>query len=176
MKSSTKMIILVALVCAAPFVSAWVAYYLIKPAGGKSYGELLETRPLPALALPAANAQLWNGHWRLVQLVTGDCAKECEETLYATRQARTMLGRDKDRVTRVVIAHGKPATAMIDAHPDLLVVPMPAQLPPEWRIDLERGLLLVDPLDNRVILWPQNPDVKKLNQDLARLLRASRIG
>lgn len=170
------MIILVALVCAAPFVSAWVAYYLIKPTGGKSYGELLETRPLPALALPASGAPLWNGHWRLVQLVSRDCGKECEETLYATRQARTMLGRDKDRVTRVIVSPGEPAATITGAHPDLLVVPTLNQLPPEWRADLERGLLLVDPLGNRVILWPQNPDVKKLNQDLARLLRASRIG
>ena len=40
------MIVLVALVCAAPFVSAWVAYYFIKPEGGKSYGELLPVLPV----------------------------------------------------------------------------------------------------------------------------------
>lgn len=176
MKSSTKMIILVALVCAAPFVSAWVAYYVIKPTGGKSYGELLETKPLPALPVPASGAQQWGGHWRLVQLIPNSCQKECEETLYATRQARTMLGRDKDRVTRVVIAQGAQPASIAEAHPDLLVVTTQTPLPPEWRADLDRGLLLVDPLGNRVILWPQNPDVKKLNQDLARLLRASRIG
>jgi hypothetical protein len=170
------MIILVALVCAAPFVSAWVAYYLIKPTGGKSYGELLETRPMPALALPASADAQWNGHWRLVQLVAGDCGKACEETLYATRQARTMLGRDKDRVTRVIITQSVPAATVTAAHPDLLVVASQAQLPAAWRADLDRGLLLVDPLGNRVILWPQSPDVKKLNQDMARLLRASRIG
>jgi len=175
-KSSTKMIMLVALVCAAPFVSAWIAYYIIKPTGGMSYGELVETRPMPALVVPSAANEQWNGHWRVVQLVPDDCAKECAESLYATRQARTMLGRDKDRVTRVAIVQHAPAAAMTDAHPDLLALAMSTQLPPEWLADLNRGILLVDPLGNRVILWPRNPDVKKLNQDLARLLRASRIG
>jgi hypothetical protein len=175
-KSSTKMIMLVALVCAAPFVSAWVAYYIIKPTGGKSYGELLETRAMPALAIPAGDVESWNGRWRLIQLVAGDCAKDCEDALYATRQARTMLGRDKDRVNRIVLAKQPPSTAIVAAHPDLKVIAVPSSLPPEWRADLERGLLLVDPLGNRVILWPKSPDVKKLNQDLARLLRASRIG
>jgi len=175
-KSSTKMIMLVALVCAAPFVSAWIAYYVIKPTGGLSYGELLATRPMPAFTVAAADAGQWEGHWRMVQLVPADCAKECEDTLYATRQARTMLGRDKERVTRVAIVQRPPAAAMVNAHPDLLVIRTSGQLPPEWLVDLDRGILLVDPLGNRVILWPRNPDVKKLNQDLARLLRASRIG
>ena len=54
------MIALVALVCAAPFASAWVAYYFIQPNAGKSYGELLETRPLAPLVLPAADAEKWS--------------------------------------------------------------------------------------------------------------------
>lgn len=170
------MIMLVAVVCAAPFVSAWVAYYFIKPTGGNSYGELLETRPLPALALPASVAEQWNGHWRMIQLVPDDCAKECEEGLYATRQARTMLGRDKDRVTRVAVARKALPATVVTAHPDLLLLPDSVQISAEWLADLDRGILLVDPLGNRVIVWPRNPDVKKLNSDLARLLRASRIG
>ena len=69
MKSPNKMILLVALVCAAPFVSAWVAYYFIKPQGGGSYGQLLETRPLAPLALSATDAEKWGGKWRLVMAI-----------------------------------------------------------------------------------------------------------
>ena len=176
MKSPNKMILLVALVCAAPFVSAWVAYYFIKPQGGSSYGQLLETRPLAPLALSAADAEKWAGKWRLVTPVDAECATECRESLHASRQARTMLGRERERLIRVVIsAKGLDATLLAE-HPDLIVFATPAPLPDTWQALLKRGVFLVDPLGNQVVVWPKNPDIKKLNQDLARLLRASRIG
>ena len=176
MKSPNKMILLVALVCAAPFVSAWVAYYFIKPQGGGSYGQLLETRPLAPLALSAADAEKWGGKWRLVMAVGDECAVECRDALHATRQARTMLGRERERLIRVVIAAKGLDPALLAEHPDLVVFPTPATLPDTWQALLKRGVFMVDPLGNQVILWPKNPDIKKLNQDLARLLRASRIG
>ena len=170
------MIALVALVCAAPFVSAWVAYYFIQPNAGKSYGELLETRPLAPLALSAADAEKWGGKWRLVMLAPDACPTECRDALYASRQARTMLGRERERLLRVVVTPRGLEQPVIAENPDLLVISSPATLPDAWRIPLDKGILLVDPLGNQVILWPKNPDIKKLNQDLARLLRASRIG
>ena len=176
MKSPNKMILLVALVCAAPFVSAWVAYYFIKPQGGGSYGQLLETRPLMPLALSATDAEKWGGKWRLVMTVGDECAAECREALHATRQARTMLGRERERLIRVVLASKGLDSVLLTEHPDLIVFPTPVGLPDTWQTLLKRGVFLVDPLGNQVILWPKNPDIKKLNQDLARLLRASRIG
>ena len=170
------MILLVALVCAAPFVSAWVAYYFIKPQGGGSYGQLLETRPLTPLALAAADAEKWGGKWRLIMAIGDECAAECREALHATRQARTMLGRERERLIRVVIASKSLDPGLLAEHPDLVVFSMPTTLPDTWQALLKRGVFLVDPLGNQVILWPKNPDIKKLNQDLARLLRASRIG
>jgi hypothetical protein len=176
LKSPNKMILLVALVCAAPFVSAWVAYYFIKPQGGSSYGQLLETRPLAPLALSASDAEKWVGKWRLVMAVGAECAAECRDALLATRQARTMLGRERERLIRVVIAEKGLDSALLAEHPDLIVFSKPLTLPDTWQALLKRGVFLVDPLGNQVILWPKQPDIKKLNQDLARLLRASRIG
>jgi hypothetical protein len=176
LKSPNKMILLVALVCAAPFVSAWVAYYFIKPQGGGSYGQLLETRPLAPLALSASDAEKWGGKWRLVMEVGDECAAECRDALLATRQARTMLGRERERLIRVVISAKALDSKLLADHPDLIVFPTPAVLPETWQALLKRGVFLVDPLGNQVILWPKQPDIKKLNQDLARLLRASRIG
>jgi len=170
------MILLVALVCAAPFVSAWVAYYFIKPSGGKSYGNLLETKVLAPLAVPAADSEKWAGKWRLVALLPADCAQDCRDSLYATRQARTMLGREKDRVVRVMLTSGPLDKELLAQHPDAVAVTRPAALPPDWQAALAGGWVLIDPLGNQVITWPQKPDIKKLNQDLSRLMRASRIG
>ena len=170
------MIALVALVCAAPFASAWIAYYFIQPAAGKSYGELLETRPLAPLVLSAADNEKWDGKWRLVQLAPDSCPVECRDALYATRQARTMLGRERERLIRVMFTARNVDQQVITENPDLLVISAAKPLPDAWRAALNKGLLLIDPLGNQVILWPKNPDIKKLNEDLARLLRASRIG
>jgi hypothetical protein len=170
------MIALVALVCAAPFVSAWVAYYFIQPSGGKSYGELLETRLIAPLELSAADAEKWRGKWRLVLLAPADCVNECRDMLYATRQARTMLGRDRERLVRVAVTPRPFEPQLVADNPDLVQFSSPAALPDVWRDSLSRGILLVDPLGNQVMLWPKNPDIKKLNKDLARLMRASRIG
>ncbi len=170
------MIAMVALVCAAPFVSAWVAYYFIQPNAGKSYGELLETRPLAPLAVSSDDAEKWKGKWRLVMLTPDACAAECIDGLYATRQARTMLGRERERLIRVVLTPRALTAPLVADNPDLVVIQSQAAPPDAWRDALSRGMLLVDPLGNQVILWPKNPDIKKMNQDLARLLRASRIG
>ena len=168
------MIVLVALVCAAPFVSAWVAYYFIKPEGGKSYGELLPVLPVIS---EQDRVQLGDdavkGKWLLIQQEQALCDTACAEALYATRQARTMLGRERDRVVRVLtIQNLQPEIA--SQHPDLLTKAGAGKF--DLIVPQQRGLVLIDPLGNQVMLWPKSPDIKKLNQDLSRLMRASRIG
>jgi cytochrome oxidase Cu insertion factor (SCO1/SenC/PrrC family) len=174
-KSANKMIVLVALVCAAPFVSAWVAYYFYKPEGGQSYGTLLETKPLPDAATLFADDAL-KGKWRLVHFEPSTCGESCQKSLYVTRQARTMLGRDKDRVVRVALLGASPNDEIRQAHPDLLGKTISAQPSPELKAALEKGIVLIDPLGNQVMSWPKDADIKKLNRDLLRLMRASRIG
>ena len=168
------MIALVALVCAAPFISAWVAYYVIKPTGGKSYGELLPVAQLLTEQDRAAfGGEALKGKWVLFQREPTACDAACTDALYASRQARTMLGKDKDRLVRILTVRTAP-TDVAAQHPDLLVKDAMDRV--ELIEPYSRGLVLVDPLGNQVIVWPKNPDIKKMNQDLARLMRASRIG
>ncbi len=168
------MILLVALVCAAPFVSAWIAYFLIKPDGATgSYGQLLQTKPVPALNFSATDAERIKGKWLLLQQ-DNECEKTCAEALYATRQARTMLGKETDRLVRVVIGTDPKVNAELRAaHPDLVVHNAPAPTP-EIAALLTTKNVLLDPLNNQVIAWDRSPDIKKLNRDLQRLLRASK--
>lgn len=173
--SARTMITLVALVCAAPFVAAWIAYYVIQPSGGESYGRLLKTEPVPPLPLPREAAERSRQRWLLVMRQEGPCAAECERMLYATRQAHTMLGKERSRVQRVLIGAPELSAEQQRAHPDLIVHPARAPTPELDRL-LREGSVLIDPLGNQVITWPLDPDIKRLNGDLMRLLRASRIG
>jgi hypothetical protein len=173
-KSPNKMILLVALVCAAPFVSAWIAYFLIKPEGGSgSYGQLLQTKPVPALSFVGNDIERTKGKWLLLQQ-DNECEKNCAEALYATRQARTMLGKETDRLVRVLMSTNPKITAELRAaHPDLIVHNAPAPTP-EIAALLNKKTVLLDPLSNQVMAWDRSPDIKKLNRDLQRLMRATK--
>lgn len=173
--STRAMILLVALVCAAPFVAAWIAYYVIKPQGGESYGQLLKTAPVPPLQLSGDAAERVRQRWILLMRADGPCAAQCEQMLYATRQAHTMLGKERSRVQRVLIGTPELSAEQQRAHPDLVVDRVGAPTPEMDQLLRERAVL-IDPLGNQVIAWPLDPDIKKLNRDLMRLLRASRIG
>ncbi len=171
------MILLVALVCAAPFISAWIAYYFFKPEGGSgAYGQLLKTQPVPKLALSAQDAERVKGKWLLLQQ-DNECEKTCAEALYATRQARTMLNKDTDRLVRVLIGNSpKMSDEVRKAHPDVITLNTPAPTP-EIAGLLATKTVLLDPLNNQVIAWDRSQDIKgikRLNGDLARLMRASK--
>jgi len=107
----------------------------------------------------------------------GGCDARCTQSLYATRQARTIQGRERDRVQRVwlVIDDTAPEPALLEQHPDLQV----ARLSREALAGLPGGadrIFLVDPLGNLVVAFPGEPDIGKVAKDIERLLRASRIG
>jgi len=88
-----------------------------------------------------------------------------------------MQGKDMDRVARawIVTDDAAPAAATLAEHPGIVV----ARLPADQIAKLPKGgtaVVLMDPLGNQVLAWPRQPDAKALAKDLARLLKASRIG
>ena len=84
---------------------------------------------------PFALSQL-RGKWVLLVSAPGGCDARCAQALYATRQARTIQGRERERVQRVwlVTDDAAPDAALLAQHPDLQVARVPravlAGLPP----------------------------------------------
>lgn len=179
-----RTLLLLALVALAPIVASGAAYYWLTPAKRVNYGELLD----PRLALSANGLRLdgrpfalsdLRGEWVLVMVSGSGCGDDCRRTLYATRQARTMQGRDRDRVARVWVQPASappPLPELLAEHPGLIgarVDPAEfARLP----IDDGVGILLLDPHGNPVLRYVADPDIRRLANDLERLLRVSRIG
>jgi hypothetical protein len=93
------------------------------------------------------------------------------------RQARTMQGREMERVERVwlVSDDGVPAAALLAEHPDLAVVRSAGNGLAAFGAGGDR-IYLLDPLGNLVLAYPRDPDIKGLAKDLSRVLKASRIG
>jgi hypothetical protein len=172
---------LLALVCAAPVIASYVAYYWLHRSAHVNYGEL-EVTPAPAITgtVDGASWSLASLRGRWVLLVASERASTaaCEGALYATRQARTIQNREQERIVRVLLlpsGAALPPKALLAEHPGLVV----AEADPSQWTALDGGkdaIYVVDPLGNLVLRYPADPDIRGLAKDLERLLRASRIG
>lgn len=181
-KRGRRTLLLIALVTVAPVIASYAAYYWFPREKQANYGELLPTRPAPEIDAVAADGKPFRvadlrGKWVLATAAPAACDAGCAQALYATRQARTIQGREMERVARVwlVTDGAAPDPALLAQHPDLAIVRgAPAALGP-WGAGPER-IYLVDPLGNLVLAFPRDPDIKGMAKDITRLLKASRIG
>jgi len=176
-----RTLLLLALVVITPVIASYSAYYFFPREQRTNYGELLAT-PAPALAgtrtdgQPFALTQL-KGKWVLAAGAPGACDASCAGALHATRQARTIQGREMERVQRVwlVTDDVAPDPALLAQHPDLLVVHVSRSAAAALPAGADR-IYLVDPLGNLVLAFPADPDIRKVAKDIERVLKASRIG
>lgn len=185
MDKGKRTLLLIAAVCIAPVIASYSAYYLLPVTRTTNYGELLSPAPggeirgvRPDGTSFSLEAQ--RGKWVLLVADSGACAEGCQKKLYATRQARKMQGKEQLRVTRVFLALDAAASPpeLAAAHPDLVVARVErgavSWLPAPRGV--EGHIFLIDPLGNVILRYDGDPDIKSLNKDLARLLKASRVG
>lgn len=187
-RSGRVKMLLVLAICAAPVVASYFSYYVLRLQGHASFGELVQQRPLPAVAattLDGASVPLTSlkGQWLLVTVAGGACDAQCERHLYLQRQLRESLGADKDRVDDVWLVSDTqpvpPALASALRRASVLRVPqsqLAAWLSPDQGHQLSDHIYLVDPLGNWMMRFPASLDVatgSKARRDLERLLRAS---
>jgi hypothetical protein len=181
--------LLVLLVCAAPVIASYTAYFFIKPSARSNYSDLIApVSPPPALrftdlegreVLPAS----LNKQWLLVVVSGGTCDKGCEKHLLLQRQLRETFGRDKDRIDKLwLIDDGaaiRPETLQaVSAAPPVTVLRVDAAALSTWIQPAAGGkladhLYLVDPMGNWMLRTPVDPQPAKLKRDIDRLLRAS---
>ena len=172
--------------CAAPTVAAWLAYVLWQPRPRLNHGELIEARAISDPELrrldgsPFRLSQL-RGRWVLLQIDSAACAEACEKKLLYMRQARLAQGKDAGRIERVwLLADAAPPdAALLRDHEGLRVARAPggaflAEFPAPHRPS--DHIYLLDPLGNLMLRFPSDPDARRMMKDLARLLRASRVG
>ncbi len=187
------MLVFLALVCAAPVIASYLMYYIFKPAGStSSYGVLIEPqRPIPAqLAVQDENGQRMvlkslEGKWLMITVNGSDCDEQCVTRFYFMRQVRVLQSGERDRVVnvwlrtddkpvdeKIKLAYPQPDTRMLIADEKALA----AWLPVGDGTKLTDHIFLVDPNGNLMMRFPKNPDPRKINADVAKLLKWSRIG
>lgn len=173
-------------VFAAPIIAAYVAYFFLAPGGRMNYGDLLEPKPVPELALKDFDGRPFRlaalkGKWVLVQWDAASCGAPCRAKLYGMRQIRLAQGKDMDRIERVWLVDDGEAPApetvaeyagawVVDAKGSGLERHFPAPL------SVRDHVYLIDPLGNLMLRFPKDADPRRMVKDLSRLLKVSRIG
>jgi hypothetical protein len=180
-----RTLLLLALVAVSPIVVSYAAYYWFAPARRVNYGELLEARPAPSIAGVGADGKPLTlselrGRWVMLIVTGRECGEACLRALYATRQARTMQGREQERVVRLWLQPADasaPIAEVLAPHPGLIAARVDRRTLAQLPVDADAGaILLVDPRGNLVLRYAADPDIKRMAKDLERLLRASQIG
>jgi len=191
------LMIAVLLVCAAPVVASYFAYYVLRLDSRTNYSELIvPPRPVPAslpladLAAKAVAPLSLRGQWLVVVVAGGACDARCERHLWLQRQLHETLGAEKDRVDKLWLiddgsAPRRETLAAIAATSDPRGTFAPTTvlrtdrtalgqwLAPAPGRALEDHLYLVDPRGDWMMRVPVDADPARLKRDLDKLLRAS---
>ncbi len=188
-KGRWKLFLVIA-ICASPLIASYLTYYVIKPQGRTNYGALIDPRayPIPALGATTLDGRPTNldalkGKWIMLRVGSADCDVTCETQLSNMRQLRLAQGKEMARVERVwLITDNAPLETLLMREYDgtymLRVKPevVKAWLPVEQETVASEHLYVIDPLGNLMMRFPKDADPNKMKKDLARLLKASRIG
>jgi hypothetical protein len=168
-----------------PIVASLVAYRYTRPMPTANYGELLlPPRQAPAHEFVARDGSAFSfgrlrGQWILIASDSGECAQACRQKLYAMRQVRLALGRNASRVARVLVVDDvhEPGPELASADPGMELVRTPRGVAiPAGAANDRASIYLADPHGNVMMRWPSDPDLRRMYQDLERLLKASQIG
>ena len=137
--------------------------------------------PLRHLDQRAFRLSELRGKWILLQLDQADCAAACKTKLYNMRQVRLAQGREMERVERVwlILDEAPLETQLMREYDGTRMLrasgsPLLAEFPPSGGV--RDHIYLIDPLGNLMLRFPKDADPRRMHKDLARLLRASRIG
>jgi|SRR5580692_2836152 cytochrome oxidase Cu insertion factor (SCO1/SenC/PrrC family) len=187
-----RLLVILAVLFFAPLGLSFYLYYGREwhPGSRVNAGALIDpARPLPALALPlepggVTDPQFLKGKWTFLYVQQGRCGDDCQRRLYDTRQVRTALDRDMDRVQRVFIGDADccDLQALHAMHPDLIAIrASPADeallvLLPRAAGDKSERIYLIDPLGNLMMFYEAGANPKGMLDDMKRLLGLSHIG
>ena len=186
--------LLLLLACATPVIASYIAYYFIKPEGGKTnFGTLV----YPAQELNPAwlNVPL-QGKWTLlIARPAGECQlkdEKCIEALFLMRQVKVAMGRESKRVQLLwVNTDGRTIDSEVAKAYDqqvagFKVVALPADL--KLKTEFENWLnkegagqqiQLIDPSPAKMMYFPVTNSPKEfssIKKDLEKLLKLNHKG
>lgn len=142
-----------------------------------NHGDIVD--PSRTFELPDFNQDVMNrgaGRWILLHPADGECDDACKSLLELTKRVHVSLGKDHDRVVRMLAYRdGLAVDQVTSVDAGLIPLPVPATWFDQFAGDTP-ALLLIDPQRQAVLQYRQDLRGKGLANDLARLLKISKIG
>ena len=177
MRSSRMKLLIIISIAFVPLFMAYVGYFFLPewaPEGTTNQGELV----MPPVDGGEISVDLAaERRWTLILPVQDGCESDCEQLLYLSRQVIAGLGKDTDRVGRVILSAEPPEglLALIEAeHGDARLVYAPTTA--LTALQAAPALFLMDPNGNIMMYYTLEKAGKPMMKDLKHLLRISNIG
>ena len=179
-----------------PMLAAWSLYSShVSVFKSSHYGDLINpSLQFQRLALrdtnhnPIPDSQ-FAGKWLLVYFSPVSCDKLCAQNLYDMRQVRLALGKDQDRVERLLLTYAQSVNPVLQqnltqsyrgTYQAIVTTDAIQGFFPETLLNTvisqQGGLFVVDPLGNVILHYSPNINPEMTYKDLTRLLRVSQIG
>lgn len=179
-------LVLIFAVFAIPLIAAYLSFFVWPPQGRLNYGELLEPKLIPDVALNNAEGKSFplgnlRGKWIMLTIDSGDCDKVCNQKLFLMRQIRISMTKEMNRIERVLVLSGdaKLTAATLKEYPGMHVLSGANQA----LLNTFSGvpnvadyIFLVDPVGQVMMRYARNPDPAGIRRDLSRLLSVSQVG
>ncbi|MCB5362745.1 hypothetical protein H0484_03115 [Pusillimonas sp. CC-YST705] len=200
-KRSLLPVVGVLVVCLAPLLLAFLAYFLpdtfFRPEGSSNYGTLIEPqRPVPAaeaLGLATLDGEPFDlkslaGKWVLATADVAECPESCATKLFILRNSHATQGKNVDRLRRVwfVLDDGPVPEKVLEAYQGAVMVRVdPSKLaafvapdasPADLQQALREPMWIIDPLGNLMMSYSTDSDPMRVRKDISKLLFNSRIG
>jgi predicted TIM-barrel fold metal-dependent hydrolase len=172
------------LVCVAPVIFSYIAYYVAPPQHSTNYGDLIS----PQIELPPLSVQTVDGaafDWNVlkdkfvfVMFARQSCPESCVKQLYHARQVRATTGESRQRIERLlVMLDGTQPTAEVKQlyEGTQMIHASSAQIASYFPVpvgdELSDHIFVIDHLGHVMMRFPKDADPNKTKKDIAKLIK-----
>jgi cytochrome oxidase Cu insertion factor (SCO1/SenC/PrrC family) len=176
-----------------PFLGAEWLYQRTREGGvwnTSNRGTLIKlARPLQTFSLVDQagrqyDVERFRGHWTFAFVASNPCDEFCRKNIYHMRQVWISLGRDSNRLQRLLLLSSDEQKSdlreFLEVYPQTdVVIDADNQLIQQMitaNPAVEPAIMLVDPLTNIMMSFPQSMDPRDILRDLRKLLKVSQTG
>ncbi len=192
-KKTRTILIIMLLLFSAPYIASFLLYNYgdYFNLGTTNYGKLLNPRvPLDSLDFQGPNHKKVNvngykGKWVLLAFGSSVCEDPCKASLFKMRQIRKLMAVDRAWIRRVYVITD---TEGLDGLREFMrdyegtdIFSMSDQTIKniEQQLNLkkdtfENRMMLIDPVGDIILLYPQDPDPKGVYGDIKKLFKVTK--
>lgn len=179
-------LIVIVILFTTPFIASWyLVFYTdfkkndIGVQNGSLIDPVIEVGVIEGQAIGDNTKQKLLGKWTLTAFVSNGCNVDCEKLLYTLRQTRLALGKNLDKVGRLILTDSEEVMSYVEEYKGQKVVKDPVEydrLINKFR-EIENfdatDIFLIDPYGFIMMRYKRDMNPKGIIKDVERLIKNS---